>query len=66
MSCKLVDPLSSEYICLLSCPFLRKDQVTAVVRKEYGSKAEDREDLKEIIESEWVEVGDFFLLILRP
>ena len=49
----LSDSLSRDYSILFTCPFLRRNQVSAVVRKEFGSKACDRKDLLDIIDEEW-------------
>ena len=49
----LSDSLCKDYSILFTCPFLRRNQVSAVVRKEFGSKACDRKDLLDIIDEEW-------------
>ena len=57
----LKDSLKSDYAILLQCPFLQRNRVVSVVREEYGSKAENRRDLQQIIEEQWTEVS----LVLR-
>lgn len=51
------DSLRSDYSVLLQCPFLPRTRVVSVIREEFGSKAVKREDLQQIIEEQWTEVG---------
>ena len=49
----LSDSLSWDFCFVFTCPFLRRNQVSAVVRKEFGSQDCDRKDLLDLIDEEW-------------
>ena len=49
----LRDSLSKGYTILLTCPFLRENCVSAVVSKQFASKACSRPDLLAVIDKQW-------------